>query len=224
MGVGSGVGDGLRDVRVRRAGHPSAGACGSACRCGSLMVVDEAHRTSGDGSKPWAAVHDQQQIPAVRRLYMTATARIWEAEGDRPRLVASMEEDSPVFGPVAYKLTVVGGDPARVGGALPGAVSRHPRPGPLRRAHERGHRLPGVRGARLAAVQTGLMRAAVEERFRRVLSFHSRISEAEAMAAGAGGRGPARGGRSRHLPVRGAGVGGLAVRRARPRSPASGAG
>ncbi|MEV5085185.1 hypothetical protein AB0K74_42770 [Streptomyces sp. NPDC056159] len=41
-----------------------------------------------------------------------------------------------------------------------------------------------VRGARLAAVQTGLMCAAVEERFRRVLSFHSRIGEAEAMAAG----------------------------------------
>ena len=40
-----------------------------------------------------------------------------------------------------------------------------------------------VRRARLAAVQTGLMRAAVEERFRRVLSFHSRVGEAEAMAA-----------------------------------------
>jgi hypothetical protein len=36
----------------------------------------------------------------------------------------------------------------------------------------------------MAAVQAGLMRAAVEERFRRVLSFHSRIGEAEAMAAG----------------------------------------
>lgn len=37
-------------------------------------------------------------------------------------------------------------------------------------------------GARLAAVQSGLMRAAVEEWFRRVLSFHSRVGEAEAMA------------------------------------------
>ncbi|WP_233359519.1 DEAD/DEAH box helicase family protein [Streptomyces sp. GMY02] len=69
-----------------------------------LMVVDEAHRTSGDAARPWAAVHDQSQLPAVRRLYMTATARIWEAEGDTPRMVASMDEDSPVFGPVAYKL------------------------------------------------------------------------------------------------------------------------
>ncbi|MEU9568288.1 DEAD/DEAH box helicase family protein, partial [Streptomyces sp. NPDC048161] len=44
-----------------------------------LVVVDEAHRTSGELGKPWAVVHDQARIPAVRRLYMTATARIWEA-------------------------------------------------------------------------------------------------------------------------------------------------
>lgn len=72
----------------------------------SLMVVDEAHRTSGDGARPWAAVHDQAQLPAERRLYMTATARVWEAEGERPRLVASMEDGSAVFGPVAYRLTL----------------------------------------------------------------------------------------------------------------------
>lgn len=49
-------------------------------------------------------MHDQAQVPAVRRLYMTATARVWEAKGERPTLVASMDADSPVFGPVAYKL------------------------------------------------------------------------------------------------------------------------
>ncbi|MFE1292758.1 hypothetical protein [Streptomyces sp. NPDC058751] len=69
-----------------------------------LMVMDEAHRVSGDELKPWAAVHDQTQIPAVRRLYMTATALGWEADGDRPLLVASMDEDSKAFGPVAYQL------------------------------------------------------------------------------------------------------------------------
>ncbi|MEV0504797.1 Helicase associated domain protein [Streptomyces spectabilis] len=149
-----------------------------------LMIVDEAHRTSGDAGKPWGAVHEQSTHPAVRRLYMTATARVWEAEGDSLRLVASMEPDSPIFGPVAYRL-------------------------PLSEAIERGivapyqvlcldirdrelyealaSEAPGsaaVRGARLAAIQAGLMRAAREERFRRVLSFHSKIVEAEAMAAG----------------------------------------
>ena len=149
-----------------------------------LMVVDEAHRTSGDGAKPWAAVHDQQQIPAVRRLYMTATARIWEAETDRPRLVASMDEDSPVFGPVAYKLRL--SEAIRLGLVAPYQVLcldiRDPQLYAALTSEDTGS--PAVRGARLAAVQAGLMRAAVQERFRRVLSFHSRIGEAEAMAAG----------------------------------------
>lgn len=38
-----------------------------------LIVVDEAHRTSGRIGKPWAVVHDNTRIPSVRRLYMTAT-------------------------------------------------------------------------------------------------------------------------------------------------------
>ncbi|MGA5506023.1 Helicase associated domain protein [Streptomyces umbrinus] len=149
----------------------------------SLMVVDEAHRTSGDGLKPWAAVHDQAQLPAERRLYMTATARVWEAEGERPRLVASMEDGSPVFGPVAYKLTL--SEAIGRGIVAPYQVLcldiRDPDLYAALTTEATGS--DAVRGARLAAVQTGLMHAAVEERFRRVLSFHSRVSEAEAMAA-----------------------------------------
>ncbi|MDX3763465.1 DEAD/DEAH box helicase [Streptomyces sp. AK02-04a] len=149
-----------------------------------LMVVDEAHRVSGDAGRPWAAVHDQQLIPAVRRLYMTATARIWEAEGDTPRLVASMDEDSPVFGPVAYKLRLT--EAVRLGLVAPYQVLcldiRDPELYAALTSEDTGS--PAVRGARLAAVQAGLMRAAVEERFRRVLAFHSRVGEAEAMAVG----------------------------------------
>lgn len=151
----------------------------------SLMVVDEAHRTSGDGLRPWAAVHDQAQLPAERRLYMTATPRVWEADGagERPRLVASMEDGSPVFGPVAYKLTL--SEAIGRGIVAPYQVLcldiRDPDLYAALNSEDTGS--DAVRGARLAAVQTGLMRAAVQERFRRVLSFHSRVSEAEAMAA-----------------------------------------
>ncbi|MFJ9351696.1 Helicase associated domain protein [Streptomyces sp. NPDC101237] len=152
-------------------------------RVWDLMVVDEAHRVSGDGLKPWAAVHDQTQVPAVRRLYMTATARVWEADGDRLRLVASMDEDSPLFGPVAYKLKL--SEAIRLGLVAPYQVLcldiRDPDLYAALTTEATGS--DAVRGARLAAVQTGLMRAAVEERFRRVLSFHSRVGEAEAMAA-----------------------------------------
>ncbi|MCX4960027.1 DEAD/DEAH box helicase [Streptomyces virginiae] len=42
-----------------------------------LVIVDEAHRTSGSAGKAWADVHRQEVIPAMRRLYMTATPRIW---------------------------------------------------------------------------------------------------------------------------------------------------
>jgi predicted helicase len=54
----------------------------------NLIIVDEAHRTSGRAGKPWAVVHDNTRILAERRLYMTATPRAWqagEADEDTPR-------------------------------------------------------------------------------------------------------------------------------------------
>ncbi|MFK8906241.1 Helicase associated domain protein [Streptomyces sp. YS-3] len=157
-----------------------------------LMVVDEAHRTSGDAGKPWAAVHDQEQIPAVRRLYMTATARIWEAQAPgnpqgAARLVASMDEDSAVFGPVAYKLKL--SEAINRGLVAPYQVIcidiRDPE---LHQAHALGERgSEAVRGARLAALQTGLLTAAAAENLRKILTFHSRVAEAEAMAQGIAG-------------------------------------
>ncbi|WP_030852868.1 DEAD/DEAH box helicase [Streptomyces sp. NRRL F-4474] len=50
-----------------------------------LVVVDEAHRTSGSAGKAWADVHRQDVIPAMRRLYMTATPRIWMERPPRTR-------------------------------------------------------------------------------------------------------------------------------------------
>ncbi|MES9553805.1 MULTISPECIES: Helicase associated domain protein [unclassified Streptomyces] len=149
-----------------------------------LMVIDEAHRTSGDAGKPWAAVHDQERIPAVRRLYMTATARVWEAGVGVPRLIASMDEDSPVFGPVAYKLKL--SEAIRRGVVAPYQVLCLDIRDPEFHAAllDEGLGSQAVRGARIAAIQAGLMRAAAEEQIRRVLSFHSRVGEAEAMAAG----------------------------------------
>ncbi|MFD3503102.1 hypothetical protein ACFWWT_38020 [Streptomyces sp. NPDC058676] len=78
----------------------------------SLIVVDEAHRVSGRIGKPWAVVHDNTRIPALRRLYMTATPRLWQLDEDSEQgapgeLVASMEDDpnSP-FGSRAFTLTL----------------------------------------------------------------------------------------------------------------------
>ncbi|MFF4533774.1 Helicase associated domain protein [Streptomyces sp. NPDC001407] len=153
-----------------------------------LMVVDEAHRTSGDAGKPWAAVHDQTKIPAARRLYMTATPRIWEAaEGSRdgtPRLVASMDPDSPIYGPVAFQLGL--SEAISRGLVAPYQVVCVDIADPeLHEAHLEGDfGSDAVRGARLAALQAGVLTAAMQERLRKVLAFHSKISEAEAMAGG----------------------------------------
>ncbi|MFE1558134.1 Helicase associated domain protein [Streptomyces sp. NPDC058734] len=59
-----------------------------------LVVVDEAHRTSGSAGKAWADVHRQEVIPARRRLYMTATPRIWAERAPRTRAqeLAQVEE------------------------------------------------------------------------------------------------------------------------------------
>ncbi|WP_406345840.1 Helicase associated domain protein [Streptomyces sp. NBC_01547] len=50
-----------------------------------LVIVDEAHRTSGAAGKAWADVHRQEVIPAMRRLYMTATPRVWKERPARTR-------------------------------------------------------------------------------------------------------------------------------------------
>jgi superfamily II DNA or RNA helicase len=68
-------------------------------RRAGLLVVDEAHRTAGTLGKPWAAVHDPHAIPARRRLYMTATPRIFQ---DAEPAISM--DDPAVFGPVTFRL------------------------------------------------------------------------------------------------------------------------
>lgn len=43
-----------------------------------VVVADEAHRTAGDYDKPWARVHQDDQLPARHRLYLTATPRVFD--------------------------------------------------------------------------------------------------------------------------------------------------
>ncbi|MFI5866346.1 Helicase associated domain protein [Streptomyces sp. NPDC051546] len=58
-----------------------------------LVVVDEAHRTSGSAGKAWGAIHQQGIIPARRRLYMTATPRIWAERMGRTRVEQKAAEE-----------------------------------------------------------------------------------------------------------------------------------
>ncbi|MFH9829677.1 DEAD/DEAH box helicase [Streptomyces bobili] len=158
----------------------------------SLIVVDEAHRVSGRIGKPWAVVHDNTRIPSLRRLYMTATPRLWQLDEDSEQggapgeLVASMDDDSnSPFGKRCFTLTL--SDAIDRGICAPYQVvcvditDTQLQAAQLLGEHARSEQ---VRGARLAALQTALVKASAEEGFRRTLVFHHLVKEAEAFAAG----------------------------------------
>ncbi|GHA72132.1 helicase [Streptomyces tauricus] len=157
-----------------------------------LIVVDEAHRCSGRIGKPWAVVHNNQKIPSLRRLYMTATPRLWQLDEDSEQggapgeLVASMEDDpnSP-FGSRCFTLTLSDaidrGICAQYQVVCVDVTDTQLQAAMLLGAEGRSDQ---VRGARLAALQTALVKASSEEGFRRTLTFHHVVKEAEAFAAG----------------------------------------
>ncbi|MEU6883635.1 Helicase associated domain protein [Streptomyces sp. NPDC046712] len=158
-----------------------------------LIVVDEAHRTSGRIGKPWAVVHDNHKIPSLRRLYMTATPRLWQLGDEDPgqggvpgELVASMDDDPEgPFGSRAFTLTL--SEAVDRGICAPyQVVCVDVTDTALQAAQLLGTeaRSEQVRGARLAALQTALVKASAEEGFRRTLVFHHVVKEAEAFAAG----------------------------------------
>jgi superfamily II DNA or RNA helicase len=156
-----------------------------------LIVVDEAHRCSGRIGKPWAVVHDNQKIPSLRRLYMTATPRVWQLgnedqDGVPGELVASMEDDpnSP-FGSRCFTLTL--SEAIDRGICAPYQVvcvditDTQFQAAMLLGAEGRSDEM---RGARLAALQTALVKASSGEGFKRTLTFHHVVKEAEAFSAG----------------------------------------
>ncbi len=155
-----------------------------------LIVVDEAHRTSGRIGKPWAVVHDNTRIPSLRRLYMTATPRLWQldegSESAPGELVASMDDDPDgPFGSRAYTLTLSEAIDREICAPYQ-VVCVDVTDTQLQAAQLLGveGRSDEVRGARLAALQTALLKASAEEGFRRTLVFHHVVKEAEAFAVG----------------------------------------
>ncbi|QCS09539.1 helicase (plasmid) [Streptomyces clavuligerus] len=161
-----------------------------------LVVVDEAHRTSGSLGKAWADVHDHTVIPSARRLYMTATPRIWQErpphqevrEGRRdalPEEMAASMDDTGIFGPVLYELTLAQA-------VTRGLLARYqiivveladPVVTPERLGSEERHE-EEIRGERLAALQAAMLRTAVDHDLKTMITFHHRTIEAEAYATG----------------------------------------
>ncbi|WP_422396791.1 Helicase associated domain protein [Streptomyces klenkii] len=161
-----------------------------------LVVVDEAHRTSGSLGKAWADIHKQDVIPSARRLYLTATPRIWQerpphwevAEGVRdalPEEMAASMDDEAIFGPVLYKLSLASA-------VSRGLLARYqiivveltdPEVTPERlMGEERGSE--EVRGERLGALHAALLRTMAEHQLNTCITFHHRTIEAQAYAEG----------------------------------------
>lgn len=71
-----------------------------------LIICDEAHRIAGLADPSYAACLDDSKLPAMRKLFMTATPRIFsetvkQKADNRSNALFSMDDDS-VFGPVMH--------------------------------------------------------------------------------------------------------------------------
>ncbi|MFF8953536.1 Helicase associated domain protein [Streptomyces sp. NPDC014940] len=170
-----------------------------------VVLVDEAHRTSGSFAKAWAAVHDQELLPAMRRLYMTATPRIWEERAPRrwrreeggdvpaeavnrlPEELACSMDDEAVFGPVLFELdlsdAIARGLLARY--QIVVAELRDPSLTPDR-LYGKERESEEVRGERLAVLQAALLETMAAHGLQRCITFHHRTIEARAFAEGLG--------------------------------------
>ncbi|MFI6967139.1 Helicase associated domain protein [Streptomyces sp. NPDC050255] len=161
-----------------------------------LVIIDEAHRTSGDATKSWAAIHDQARFPAARRLYMTATPRLWaagprtadETLGDASgaagggealggRIVASMD-DTALYGPVLHETGLMESVERGILARFEIDVLEIRDPSPLSEEATDEER----RGRRLAALQAALLKHADESGTRSYMTFHSRTLDAMSFA------------------------------------------
>ncbi|MFD0142897.1 MULTISPECIES: DEAD/DEAH box helicase [unclassified Streptomyces] len=150
----------------------------------SLAIVDEAHSTAGDLGRPWAAIHDNQRIPADFRLYLTATPRILAAAqpqkgtGGQEREIASMADDPDgTYGAWLAELGLSEAIEREILAGFEIDVLEIRDPSPVLGESEEAQR-----GRRLALLQTALLEHAAAYNLRTVMTFHQKVEEAAAFA------------------------------------------
>ncbi|MEV0185824.1 Helicase associated domain protein [Streptomyces sp. NPDC050625] len=150
--------------------------------------------------KAWAAVHDQELLPSMRRLYVTAPPRIWMERTPRrwpregrpgvpaARLAEEMAcsiDDEAIYGPVLHELdlseAIARGLLARYQIVVVELRDEHLTPAVL---YGEDRHEETVRGERLAVLQAALMETMAEHRLTRCITFHHRTVEARAFAEG----------------------------------------
>ncbi|MEU5289401.1 Helicase associated domain protein [Streptomyces sp. NPDC020755] len=151
-----------------------------------LAIVDEAHSTTGELGRPWAAIHDNARIPADFRLYLTATPRILAAArpqkgtGGQEAEIASMSDDPDGLFGAWLPGAELGLSEAIEREILAGFeidVLEIRDPSPVLGESEEARR-----GRRLALLQTALLEHAAAYNLRTVMTFHQKVEEARAFA------------------------------------------
>ncbi|MFF4384589.1 Helicase associated domain protein [Kitasatospora sp. NPDC001547] len=168
-----------------------------------LVIIDEAHRTAGSEGKAWAAIHDDAQVPAKRRLYLTATPRIADdrrakdgladlaadADGETTEklpVLCSMDDEA-IYGPTVFTWTlgqgIEHGYLADYRVLVPVVTDED-----LRELLN----LPAIADLRSQrsnedllrlALQIAVLRAVADLGLRRVITFHSRVAGAREFAS-----------------------------------------
>ncbi|MEW2173269.1 Helicase associated domain protein [Streptomyces sp. NPDC007027] len=149
-----------------------------------LAIVDEAHGTAGDLGRPWAAIHDNQRVPADSRLYLTATPRILAAprpqkgaDGQEVELATMADDPEGTYGAWLAELGLSEAIEREILAGFEIDVLEIRDPSPVLGESEEARR-----GRRLALLQTALLEHAAAWNLRTVMTFHQKVEEAAAFA------------------------------------------
>ncbi|MFD9280296.1 Helicase associated domain protein [Streptomyces mirabilis] len=149
-----------------------------------LAIVDEAHGTAGDLGRPWAAIHDNQRIPADFRLYLTATPRILAAarphkgaDGEELEIASMADDPNGTYGAWLAELGLSEAIEREILAGFEIDVLEIRDPSPALGESEKARR-----GRRLALLQTALLEHAAAYNLRTVMTFHQKVEEAAAFA------------------------------------------
>ena len=151
-----------------------------------LVICDEAHRTATDRTSIFATVLDDRKITAERRLFMTATPRVFVQSAKGDEISYSMDNED-VFGEVAFQLGF--GDAVDLGLLADFEVAVIAITDPKVRALVDGGNpleLEGIdkkiQSPSLLALEATLL-ALKKYGISRMLSFHSRVNRAQDFAS-----------------------------------------
>ncbi|WP_412794478.1 Helicase associated domain protein, partial [Streptomyces sp. MS06] len=146
--------------------------------------TDEAHGTAGDLGRPWAAIHDNQRIPADFRLYLTATPRILAAarpqkgaEGQEAEIATMADDPEGTYGAWLAELGLSEAIEREILAGFEIDVLEIRDPSPVVGESEEARR-----GRRLALLQTALLEHAAKWNLKTVMTFHQKVEEAAAFA------------------------------------------